>query len=390
MRDRYDPRMAHDSPRGLDTLETPALLVERARLERNLARMQARAEALGVRLRPHVKTHKSLALGRRQAELGARGITVSTLAEADHFFAGGARDVLYAACIAPNKLAHALRLRRAGCALIVVVDSVAAARAVAEYGRAQGERFAVALEIDTDDHRAGLAPDARELPEVAAALAGGGAELWGVMTHAGGSYALSDAAALRAFAERERAGCVHAAERLRAAGHACREVSVGSTPTALSAATLAGVTELRAGVYVFQDLVMLGIGVCTREELALSVLTSVTGHQRAKGWVLVDAGWLAMSRDRGTAGQAHDHGYGAVATLDGRFLAELAFRDANQEHGILVADPALDVAARFPVGTQLRIFPNHACATAAAFPRYHVLDEHGELLPETWDRIHGW
>jgi D-serine deaminase-like pyridoxal phosphate-dependent protein len=143
-------------------------------------------------------------------------------------------------------------------------------------------------------------------------------------------------------------------------------------------------------VYVFQDLVMLGIGVCAREELALSVLTSVTGHQPAKGWVLIDAGWLAMSRDRGTATQARDHGYGAVATQDGRWLEELSFRDANQEHGILVADPALDVAARFPVGTLLRVFPNHACATAAAFPRYHVLDEHGELLSETWERLHGW
>ena len=376
--------------RSLDTLETPALLVEHARLAHNLARMQARARALGVRLRPHVKTHKSVAIARRQAELGGRGITVSTLAEAEHFFAAGERDVLYAACLAPNKFAHALELRRKGCALVVVVDSVAAARTLAAFGRAHGERFAVALEIDTDDHRAGLKPDARELLEVAAELARGGAELWGVMTHAGGSYACSTPEELAAFAERERAGCVHAAERLRAAGHACREVSVGSTPTALSAATLAGVTELRAGVYVFQDLVMLGIGVCTRDELALSVLTSVTGHQRAKGWILVDAGWLAMSRDRGTAGQARDLGYGAVATLDGRWLEELTFRDANQEHGILVADPALDVAARFPLGTLLRVFPNHACATAAAFPRYHVLDEHGALLPDPWDRRNGW
>lgn len=376
--------------RALATLETPALLVERAALERNLARMQARADELGVRLRPHVKTHKCRAVWERQVALGARGITVSTLKEADAFHAFGATDVLYAACLAPNKFAHALRLRRAGCALTVLVDSVAAARAVAEFGRAQGERFEVVLEIDTDDHRAGLQPDDERLLAVAAELDSPGAHLAGVMTHAGGSYALSDPDALRAFAERERAGCVHAAERLRAAGHACREVSVGSTPTALSAASLAGVTELRAGVYVFQDLVMLGIGVCAREELALSVLTSVTGHQRAKGWVLVDAGWLALSRDRGTAGQARDRGYGAVTTLDGRWLEELDFRDANQEHGILVADPALDVERAFPLGTQLRILPNHACATAAQFPRYVVRDERGLASDASWERIHGW
>ena len=376
--------------RALAALETPALLVERASLERNLVRMQARADALGVRLRPHVKTHKCRAVWERQVALGARGITVSTLKEADAFHAFGATDVLYAACLAPNKLVHALGLRRAGCALTVLVDSVAAARALVEFGREHGEPFEVMLEIDTDDHRAGLQPDDERLLAVAAELDRPGARLAGVMTHAGGSYAFSDPAALRACAERERAGCVHAAERLRASGHECREVSVGSTPTALSAATLEGVTELRAGVYVFQDLVMLGIGVCAREELALSVLTSVTGHQRAKGWVLVDAGWLAMSRDRGTAGQARDHGYGAVTTLDGGWLEELNFRDANQEHGILVADATLDVERAFPIGTQLRILPNHACATAAAFPRYHVLDEHAQLHPTTWERLHGW
>lgn len=371
-------------------IETPAALIDERRMAGNIARLQGHLSALGVRLRPHVKTHKSVALWRRQQALGAQGITVSTLAEADHFFAHGVRDVLYAAGIAPNKFAHALRLRQAGCALTVLVDSVACATALAEFGRAAGQRFDVAIEIDTDEHRAGLKPDARELVEVAAALDGAGARLTGVMTHAGGSYALSDPAALCAFAERERAGCVEAARRLRAAGHECREVSVGSTPTALSAATLAGVTELRAGVYVFQDLVMLGIGVCTREELALSVLTSVTGHQREKGWVLVDAGWLAMSRDRGTAGQAHDQGYGAVRALDGRWLEELSFRDANQEHGILVADPALDVVRRFPLGTLLRIYPNHACATAAAFPRYVLVDEHGRPTSETWERLNGW
>jgi len=377
-------------PREWAELETPVLLVEPAPLARNLARMQARATELGVRLRPHVKTHKSLALWRRQEALGARGITVSTLAEADHFFAHGVSDVLYAACIAPAKLAHALRLRQAGCALTVLVDSVASATAVAEGARAAGQRLEVALEIDTDDHRAGLKPDARELTEVAAALDGPGTHLWGVLTHAGGSYALAEPAALRACAERERAGCVEAAQRLRAAGHECREVSVGSTPTALAATSLAGVTELRAGVYVFHDLVMLGLGVCTREELALSVLTSVTGHQREKGWVLVDAGWMALSRDRGTAAQARDHGYGAVCTLDGRWLEELSFRDANQEHGILVAEPALDVARRFPLGTLLRILPNHACATAAAFPRYVLLDERGHPTSEAWERLNGW
>ena len=93
---------------------------------------------------------------------------------------------------------------------------------------------------------------------------------------------------------------------------------------------------------------------------------------------------------RGLRRQAHDHGYGAVRALDGRWLEELSFRDANQEHGILVADPALDVVRRFPLGTLLRIYPNHACATAAAFPRYVLLDERAQPTSETWERLNGW
>ena len=371
-------------------LETPALLLDGQRLERNLARMQARADELGVRLRPHVKTHKCLPILRRQVALGARGITVSTLREADHFFAHGIRDVLYAVVIAPNKLAHAARLMRDGCELKVLVDSVAGAAALAEFGRSAGRPFEVSIEIDTDGHRAGLRPDDPMLLEVAAKLDGPGAHLAGVLTHAGGSYDEREPAALRACAERERAGCVEAAERLRAAGHACPEVSVGSTPTALSAAHLEGVSELRAGVYAFFDLMMLGVGVCERSELALSVLTSVLGHQAQKRWILVDAGWMAMSRDRGTASQARDHGYGAVCDAEGRWLPGLRFTQANQEHGILEADESVDVVRDYPLGTMLRVLPNHACATAAQFPHYVVLESGAGPEPVRWERLNGW
>jgi D-serine deaminase-like pyridoxal phosphate-dependent protein len=369
-------------------LETPALLLDAEQLERNLVRMQRRAEALGVHLRPHVKTHKCSPVLRRQLALGARGITVSTLKEADHFFAQGVTDVLYAVVLAPNKLAHAERLVRAGCGLKVLVDSVSGAAAVAEHGRRADLTFEVLIEIDTDGHRAGLAPEDARLLEVAARLAGPGALLHGVMTHAGGSYGEREPAALRAYAERERSGCVEAARRLRAAGHACPVVSVGSTPTALSATHLEGVSELRAGVYAFFDLVMMEVGVCTREELALSVLTSVLGHQAAKRWVLVDAGWMAMSRDRGTAGQPHEQGYGSVCDARGRWLPGLRFTRTNQEHGILEADASVDVVRAYPVGTLLRVLPNHACATAAQFPHYVVLG--GSAGSERWERLQGW
>ena len=371
----------------LATLTTPAALLDGARLQHNIVRMQSRISALGARLRPHVKTAKCLPVAELQLLAGAQGITVSTLKEAEVFFDAGISDILYAVCISPPKLAQAQRLRERGCALTVVVDSVAAAQAVVN----TGHPFDVMIEIDTDGHRAGVKPEAELLLQVGRTLHEGGAVLKGVMTHAGASYECRSEAALQAMAEQERCRCVRAAERLRAAGLPCPEVSVGSTPTALSALHLDGVTEVRAGVYVFQDLVMHGVGVCGTDEIALSVLCTVIGHQQEKGWVLVDAGWMAMSRDLGVPGLPVDHGYGAVCDESGALIDGFIMGSANQEHGILWwrdghADTGL--VTRWPVGTRLRVLPNHACATAAQFPHYEVLAADGSL--QQWPRFYGW
>lgn len=369
----------------LHDLPTPCALLDEARLSRNLHRMASRMRELGVALRPHVKTAKCIPVAERQRALGAQGITVSTLKEAEQFHAAGFDDILYAVGIAPGKLAQARALRERGCDLKLLVDSLAAAQAVA----ASGHRFPVLIEIDTDDHRAGVRPDDPRLLDIARTLHEG-AELRGVMTHCGASYELSDPEALAAMAEQERARCVAAAERIRAAGLPCPVVSVGSTPTALSARNLEGVTEMRPGVYVFHDLVMLNVGVCRADEIALSVLATVIGHQREKGWILTDAGWMALSRDRGTHAQHTDYGYGAVCDEAGRLLPGLVVSGANQEHGIVsgagLAGDALEAA--YPIGTRLRILPNHACATAAAFDHYQVLKADGGT--ERWARFNGW
>jgi D-serine deaminase-like pyridoxal phosphate-dependent protein len=378
---------------ALAALDTPAAVIDLPRMTANIARMQARAEALGVRLRPHVKTSKSWPVVQAQCAAGARGITVSTLKEAREFFAAGIADILYAVGIVPTKLPAALELRRAGCALKIVTDSLASAEAIVAFGREHGEAFEVWLEVDTDGHRSGLKPGSDELLAVGRALHAGGQRLGGVMTHAGGSYACDTPAALEAIAEQERAGVVQAAERLRAAGLPCPVVSLGSTPTALSARHLEGVDELRAGVYVFFDLVMCNVGVCRPDEVALSVLATVIGHQPDKGWALVDAGWMAMSRDRGTAAQRHDYGYGQVCDADGAPLPGWVMSGANQEHGIVSREgadgrPDPGIVQRLPVGTRLRILPNHACATAAQFDRYQVVDAGGGV--QAWPRFGGW
>ena len=375
-------------------LETPLLLLDERRMQHNIERMQSRMTALGVRFRPHAKTSKCPDVVKRQLAAGAQGITVSTLKEAERFFDAGIDDILYAVAIVPSKLDHALRLARQGLKLTLLVESVWAAEQLSQHGIQHGYCYDVLIEVDTDGHRSGIKPQDPQLRLVADALCvegGNGACLKGVLTHAGSSYALRTPEELEAMAERERAGCVEAAQRLRAAGHPCDVVSVGSTPTALSAKSLEGVTEVRAGVYVFFDLVMAGVGVCSVDDIAVSVMCTVIGHRPDVGWVITDAGWMAMSRDRGTQKQACDFGYGLVCSDSGTRIPELVFNEANQEHGVLQwnGDDARRIDERFPVGSRLRILPNHACATGAQHECYIALPSSGGA-PQRWDRFHGW
>ena len=375
---------------SLDALETPCLVLEAPRLRANVARLRQHLEPLGVRLRPHLKTAKSIDVAHQVME-GAHGpVTVSTLFEAEYLFSHGVTDLLYAVGIAPNKLDHVFDLRRRGADLSIVLDNLDTARLVAARSVERRDPLPVLIEVDTDDHRSGMQPQDRALIAVGRALHEGGAMLRGVMTHAGSSYALHDPASFAAMAEQERSGIVAAAASLRDAGLPCAEVSVGSTPTAHFARDLAGVTEVRAGVFMFFDLVMAGIGVCGIGDIALSVLATVIGHQREKGWIIVDAGWMAMSRDRGTARLPVDQGYGLVCDVAGRPIADVVMIDANQEHGILAVRPGADaVLPELPVGAMVRILPNHACSTGAQHDRYLVIED-GRTVSAVWPRIHGY
>ncbi|MEP7154252.1 MAG: alanine racemase [Betaproteobacteria bacterium] len=371
-------------------LETPALLLERRRMLDNIARMRAHMQKLKVSFRPHVKTAKCVEAALAMCGGVPGSITVSTLREADYFADHGFTDILYAVGITPNKMAHVQALQARGVTMTVILDGVDAAHALVAEAASRKMKIRALIEIDCDGNRAGVLPDSPVLLEVARILAGGGVTVGGVMTHAGSSYECRSDASLRAMAEQERARTLDAAQRLRAAGHEAPVVSVGSTPTALFAQNLAGITEVRAGVFVFFDLVMAGLGVCAVDDIAVSVLTTVIGHQEEKGWTLVDAGWMAMSRDRGTAAQPLDQGFGLVCDADGAALHDYIMVSANQEHGIIAhRDGKAGTPLAVPVGTQLRVFPNHACATAAQHARYQVVED-SPVIQATWGRIGGW
>jgi D-serine deaminase-like pyridoxal phosphate-dependent protein len=376
--------------RSVASVDTPFLALDPERMERNIARLEARLQKLGVALRPHMKTHKSLEVGRRMRR-GVGPITVSTMREAEEFADAGFRDIVYAVGVAPSKLDRVEALRRRGVDLCVILDSVAQARAVADASRRSGDRMPALIEIDADGHRAGLSPDDPAILEVARALVEGGAELRGVLVHAGESYSCATADDLAAAAEKERAAVVGVAERLRAEGYPSPVVSVGSTPTSHFARNLDGVTDVRAGVYVFQDLVMAGIGVCTLDDIAISVVATVIGHRPEKGWIITDAGWMAMSRDRGTASQRLDQGYGVVTSMDGTPYEDLVVVRTSQEHGTMAIRPGSDAPLPdLPVGARVRVYPNHACATAAQHDRYMVFPTGSDEISAEWEIFRGW
>ena len=219
---------------------------------------------------------------------------------------------------------------------------------------------------------------------IAALLRDGGQEVRGVLTHAGSAYDLPTTEAIAALAVQECAAANTAARLLREAGFSCPVVSVGSTPTAFFGEDFSGITEVRAGVYVFQDLVMAGLGVCRPEDLALSVLTTVIGRQSDGSALIIDAGWMALSRDTGLPWKREEFGYGLVCDEAGNLIPGLRVTETNQEHGI-VSGPSCPA---LPAGSRLRILPIHACATAACFDSYTVLRE-GRISGRL-ERCRGW
>lgn len=375
--------------KDLNTPDTPCLLLDAQRFERNVATMNGLVARTGVALRPHMKTAKSIDVGRAIFGSTPGPITVSTLREAEMFAAAGYRDILYAVGISAPKLPRTAALARSGVSISVIVDTVDGATAIARFGEAEGIALPTLIELDTDGQRAGIRPDSAALLEIARILHRAGA-FAGVMSHSGGSYGGGSPAEIAAVAEAERAGLVAAAATIRNAGMAVGIVSAGATPSVVNAASFEGLTEVRAGVYMFHDLVMAGLGVCAIDDIAISVLTTVIGHQPDRNWIIVDAGWTALSRDRGTSRQAVDQGFGLVCDLAGNPVGDLVVEATNQEHGTIGSRSQLPIDfSAFPIGQRLRILPNHACATGSQHEAYHLIDPMGRVAA-VWPRFNGW
>lgn len=357
----------------LDALATPVVVVDLAVVERNIAAMAAHAARLGVALRPHAKTHKSVALAARQLAAGAAGLTVATLGEAEVFADAGCPDLFVAyplwvdAARAGRLAALAERAR-----LRIGVDSAEAAAAI---GRAVAPRGAqVLVEVDSGHHRSGVAPSA--VRPVADAAARAGLEVVGAFTFPGHGYGPGKVA--QAVADESRA-LAAAADELRAGGLEVSVLSGGSTPTVTSTdATVVG--EVRPGVYVFNDAQQLTLGTCRMEDVGLSVLSTVTSSP-GPDRVVLDAGSKVLSSDR----PPWLTGFGLLPDAPEATIASLA-----EHHGVVslaaVEEAAVEEAAgaraRLAVGSRVRVVPNHVCSVVNLVDELVVV--HGDDVVDVW------
>lgn len=371
----------------LATLKTPALVLDADKMKRNAVQMGERTRALGIKLRPHVKTHKCVEAAKLQYDNNATGIMVSTLAEARGFLAAGFNDITYGVPVEAGKFAEVNELARQCERFAVITDDLETVRALNSASANSGGRISVFLEIDTGDHRSGIAPDSPDVIAIAREMSDAkNLNFAGLLTHAGHSYGAPSEADRLAIARAERDLVVELASKLRADGIEIPEISIGSTPTVTCVDHLDGVTEARPGNYIFFDAFQATLGSCAFDDCALTVLAAVVHRSFDKKQVIIDAGAIALSKDRGAIDFDAGCGYGAVLDIDGNPLG-LNVDGVSQEHGkIYVRDETL--LEKLRVGTRLRILANHSCLTAAQFDHYNVL-ENGRLV-DRWQRINGW
>ncbi|MFC3085582.1 alanine racemase [Tabrizicola soli] len=378
----------------LASLETPCLILDGGRLERNAARMTGRYAGTGVKLRPHMKTAKSIDVARIALAGNFGGITVSTLKEAEYFADHGIDDIIYAVGLVPEKLSRIARLIRRGAQLTGITDSSAMAEAISRAAVAEGVMVDLLIELDSGERRGGLIAGSAGVVDLGRALHDlPGTRLAGVLTHAGNSYHCRSLEDLYRVAEEERLVAVTAADQLRAAGLPCAVVSVGSTPTAVHGQNFDGLTEMRCGVYMFGDVFQHEIASHGLEDIAVSVLATVIGHRPDLNAALIDAGGLALSKDRSTGapGLAEDVGFGMIMDETcARRIGRVRVGHVYQEHGMLVSD-GLFPFDDLPVGARVRVLPNHVCMTAAMYDGYRVLDmDDPRRVADFWPRVNGW
>ncbi|MEO6588866.1 MAG: alanine racemase [Pyrinomonadaceae bacterium] len=371
----------------LEIIKTPSLVVDFERMKRNAERITNRAKELNVNLRPHVKTHRCLEIAKVQTEKTNGAIMVSTLSEAKFFSANGFSDITYGVPVEHGKFDEAIEISRNTEKLSLITDDLETVELLNKKAKSANVKLNVFVKIDVGYHRCGIEPNTKEAFEIPQQIADSSNLIFaGILTHAGHSYHAETPEKLLSVAHEERDKMRNLAEELRGKGLAVPCVSIGSTPTFSAIDSLEGITEFRAGNYIFFDAFQATLGNCHFEDCALTVLAAVVHRDVRRQKIVVDAGAVALSKDRGAVEFDSDCGYGRVYDLNGNDL-NLRVESLSQEHGeIAVCDEK--IFDNLKVGSRVRILANHSCLTALQHSHYHILDD-GKIV-DRWEINRGW
>ena len=369
--------------KSIHDLITPSVLVDLDRLEKNISDMAIRAKEGGVNLRPHIKTHKCVEIGKKQIDAGAQGITVSTLGEAIAFADAGFNDITYAVPLAPDKFEGVKQISERT-HLNVLVDHPKIVDQLGHFCKKVGLSIDVLVKMDCGLSRTGINPESPSAISLVKKIHdASNLNFMGILTHAGHSYAMTTVADVKTIAKQEQDIMIRFAKTLKAesAELAPEVVSIGSTPTIRLADTFQeGITEIRPGNYAFFDYTQVALGSCEVTDCALTVLASVisTNPDRA----VIDAGATALSKDKGPIHVEPDVGYGKIIKdyAEAKLDAEVMIASLSQEHGKLTFTGKTSFA--YELGEKIRIVPNHSCLSANLFDYYQVVK--GDSVVDRW------
>ncbi len=371
----------------MNELSTPSLLLDVGRVKLNATRISEVATKNSVRLRPHIKTHKCIEVARIQTAGHDGAVTVSTLAEARAFARHGFNDITYAVPIERGTFAESIEILNSGVQLNLLTDDADTVTALDAAAGEAGVRFDVFVKIDCGTHRVGVEPQTAEAVEIPRTISDAkNLNFAGILTHAGHSYDVKGRDAILQVAQHERDSMVELAERLRAQSIEVPKVSIGSTPTMSTVDHLDGIDEIRPGNYIFYDNYQATLGSCTSADPALTVLAAVIHRDLSRNKLVIDAGGIALSKDRGPVGLDPGCGYGHVLDLGGNETG-LRVTGLSQEHGEIVAEDDVMISS-FKVGDRVRVLANHSRLTAAQHTHYNVIED-GRIV-DRWEIHRGW
>ncbi|EGC30243.1 hypothetical protein DICPUDRAFT_41727 [Dictyostelium purpureum] len=376
----------------IEDLTTPCVLVLDPVVRNNCIKMNERAHSLGVDVRAHMKTHKTVEIGKYQFEKNQNKdqvikIIVSTLSEA-RFFSKDFSNILYATPISPNKVDEAYQIHLDIERLNIMFDNIEHVNSMVEFSKTNpkySKRWSVFLKIDCGYHRAGASPELQSTTDLVHLITKGEFkdyfDFQGIYSHSGHSYKCNTPEEIKELAKEEARVTGDYGKKLKSLGYHVENVSIGSTPVCSHLPddlTSYGVTEIHPGNYTFYDLMQMELGNCSIDDVGVHVLATIVSVYPERNEILIDAGSLALSSDPGCTHLKNRNSPNFGIVYDDTNLRIVA---ASQEVSKVQSSNGSPIDfSKYKIGSKIRIIPNHSCLTAAMFSNYHVINKDNNIF----------